>query len=159
MDTMRNVNLELIIDPLYWADAPEIRIEFNNTELFTGSLRTIQRFTWLLPANDDNRISVFFLNKKDCDTIDNLDKAVIIKQVSIEGLTYDSFLHSSKYKPVYSEGYYNYAKENNIIVEPVIHSNYLGFNGEWYLEFTWPVFTWIYKLETNNQGWIYEKNI
>jgi len=156
---MRDVLLEIVIDPLYWADAPEIRIEFNRVVLFSGALSQIKKFEWQLPANDNNRFSVFFLNKKDSDTVENLDKAVIVKQLAIEGFKYNSFLHATRYQPIYSEGYYQYANKQGITVEPIIHSNYLGFNGEWYLEFTWPVFTWIYELETNGQGWIYEKNI
>jgi len=156
---MRDVRLGLVVDPLYWADTPQIRIEFNHKSLFEDSLIKIKRFSWQLPANDVNRLSVFFLNKRDADTVDNLDKAVIIKEIELEGLRYPSFMHKSWYRPEYSAGYYHYAKENNIAVEPVIHSNYLGFNGEWFLEFAWPTFTWIYETETNKLGWIYEKNI
>ena len=156
---MRDVNIGLLIDPLYWADAPAIRIEFNQVPLFENKLVNIEKFSWQLPASDVNRLSVFFLNKKDTDTVDDLDKAVIIKGIELEGFKYPSFMHSSQYCPEYSAGYYQYAKENNITVESIIHSNYLGFNGEWFLEFTWPTFTWIYEIETKNLGWIYEKNI
>jgi hypothetical protein len=156
---VRDVNLGLVVDPLYWADAPQIRIEFNQVPVFESDLHKIERFNWQLPANDVNRLSVFFLNKQDADTVGNLDKAVIIKEVELEGFKYPNFMHRSQYCPDYSAGYYHYAKENNIKVEPVIHSNYLGFNGEWFLEFTWPTFTWIYETETNKVGWIYEKNI
>lgn len=154
-----DVMLGLLLEPLYWKDTPEIRIEFNNEVLDARQLIKSHQYNWTLPAKDTNRLSVFFLNKTDLDTVDNLDKAVIIKEISIEGLTYNSFLHRSLYCPVYSEGYYNYAKENNIVVDPVIHSNYMGFNGEWYLEFSWPTFEWIYDVETAGLGWVYEKNI
>jgi len=156
---MRDVKLELVVDPVYWADRPQICIEFNQSPLIKLTLTKIKRFNWTLPANDVNRLSVFFLNKQDNDTINTLDKAVIIKEIGIEGFKYPSFLHLSRYRPDYSAGYYNYAKENNLTVEPIIHSNYLGFNGEWFLEFTWPTFTWIYENETKNLGWVYEKNI
>lgn len=159
LDIVRDVKLELSVDPVYWADTPQIRIEFNQSLLAELELTKPERFDWTLPANDVNRLSVFFLNKQDSDTVDKLDKAVIVKEIGIEGFKYPSFLHLSQYRPDYSAGYYNYAKENNLTVEPVIHSNYLGFNGEWFLEFTWPTFTWIYETETKNLGWIYEKNI
>jgi hypothetical protein len=157
--TVRDVILALELDSVFWQELPKIRIEFNGSELFAGPAEKELKFNWTLPAQDLNRLSVFFLNKKDSDSVDGKDKAVIIKRIGIEGFYYDSFMHRTRYRPEYSEGYYNYAKENNIKVEPVIHSNYLGFNGEWFLEFAWPTFTWIYNLETNNQGWIYEKNI
>jgi hypothetical protein len=156
---MRDVKLELVIDPLYWADAPEIQIDFNQVPIVKTTLTKVERFNWIFAANEVNRLSVFFLNKTDNDTVGTLDKAIIIKEIGIEGFKYPSFLHRSQYCPNYSIGYYNYAKENNLTVEPIIHSNYLGFNGEWFLEFTWPTFTWIYETETKNLGWIYEKNI
>lgn len=156
---MRDVKLKLNIRPVYWNDVPEIRIDFNREVLFAGHLYHPQVFDWLLPAQDTNRLSVTFLNKVDADNVDGKDKAVVIDSIELEELRYDSFMHVTQYRPVYSEGYYRYAKENNITVEPVIHANYLGFNGEWYFEFTWPTFTWIYNLETQNMGWIYEKNI
>jgi len=156
---MRDVNLGLVVDPVYWADCPEIQIKFNQDILFSGMLKQPHTFNWLLPAQDLNRISVFMLNKQDTDTVGNQDKAVIVKKVKLEGLSYPTFLNSSRYRPDYSQGYYHYAKQNNIVVEPVIHSNYLGFNGEWFLEFTWPTFSWIYETETGGLGWIYEKNI
>lgn len=156
---MRDVKLGLVLDPLYWADAPIIRIEFNQEPLHGSSLTKIERFNWALPAEDINRLSVFFLNKQDGDTVNGLDKAVIIKEIELEGFRYPSFMHCSQYYPEYSSGYYQYAKENSLVVKPMIHSNYMGFNGEWLLEFTWPTFTWIYENETNKLGWIYEKNI
>jgi hypothetical protein len=159
MDMHRDVELGLTINPVYWDETPEICIKFNGVALDVRQLITERRYNWTLEAQDKNKLSVFFLNKKDSDTVDKLDKAVIIKELTIEGLTYKSFLNRSLYRPEYSEGYYTYAKENNIVVEPIIHSNYLGFNGEWYLEFTWPTFEWIYDVETSGLGWVYEKNI
>lgn len=156
---VRDVKLSLVLDPVFWQDPPAIEIRFNNRELFTGSLVQSQTFDWLLEAQDHNRLSVFLLNKKDSDTQDGRDKAVIVNKIGVEGFYYETFMHQTRYRPDYSDGYYQYAKDHGITVEPVIHSNYLGFNGEWFLEFTWPTFSWIYQLETNGQGWIYEKNI
>jgi hypothetical protein len=156
---VRDVKIDLVLEPVYWEDLPEIRIEFNQQILISTPLVSLEKFSWLLPAKDLNRLSVFFLNKHDRDTVNGQDKAVVIKEIALEGLRYSSFMYASQYCPIYSEGYYRYAKKHNIQIEPIIHSNYLGFNGEWFLEFTWPTFTWIYELETSNLGWIYEKNI
>ena len=156
---VRDVKLDLRLEPIFWQDAPEIRIEFNSVVLFNRALTENTQFNWMLDASESNRLSIFFTNKVDADTQNGKDKAVVISSIGIEGFHYESFMHKTQYCPDYSDGYYNYAKENNITVEPVIHSNYLGFNGEWFLEFTWPTFTWIYNLETNGLGWIYEKNV
>lgn len=156
---VRDVVLDLELEPVFWQRAPEIRIEFNNTILFNGELSETKQFTWTLNAADSNRLSVFLSNKVDADSQNGKDMAVTVNCIGIEGFHYQSFMHATRYRPEYSAGYYRYAQEKNITVEPVIHANYLGFNGEWFLEFTWPTFTWIYNLETDGLGWIYEKNI
>lgn len=156
---MRDVKLALDIEPIYWAEQPMVKIQFNEQVLHEGYMGEHKTFEWLLPAADNNRISVFLLNKTDRDTVGDKDKAVIIKSIGIEGFRYSSFMLQTQYRPVYTKGYYQYAKENNIKVQPIVKSNYLGFNGEWYLEFTWPVYQWIFQTETQGMGWIYEKNI
>jgi hypothetical protein len=162
MDTaamMRDVKLALELSPVFWQNVPEIQIKFNEIVLFNGKLEQDKKFEWLLEANDLNRLSLYLTNKTDADCQDGKDMAVTVNKIGIENFYYENFMHATNYRPDYTDGYYTYAKENNIIVEPVIHSNYLGFNGEWWLEFTWPTFTWIYNLETTGLGWIYEKNV
>lgn len=159
MGTVSDVILGLSLEPVYWNEQPEVKIQFNDQTLFCGALDKLTNFDWQLPVKQNNRLSVFFLNKKDSDTVANKDKAVIINNINIEGFEFSSFMHKSQYCPLYSDGYYKYAGEHNLSCDPVIHSNYLGFNGEWFLSFTSPVFSWIYEVETNSLGWIYEKNI
>ncbi len=155
----RNVLIDLCIDPIFWDDLPEIHIKFNQDTLYQGYVAEKFIGHWVLPTQDQNRLSVIMLNKRDLDSVDGKDKAVVISKVGLEKLFFPSILYQSRYRPIYSEGYYEYAQKNSIEIQPVIHSNYLGFNGEWYLDFTWPVFSWIYSVETNNLGWVYEKNI
>ena len=156
---MRDVNLALELEPKFWAEKPKVKIEFNQQVLFEDQLSETKKFNWTLPATENNRLSVFLLNKTERDTVGDKDKAVIIKSIGIEGFHYSSFMLQSRYKPIYTNGYYRYAKENNLPTDPIINSNYLGFNGEWYLEFTWPIYQWIFETETKGMGWIYEKNI
>ena len=155
----RDVILDLVLQPVFWQDPPAIQILFNDRVLHQDLCDSESEFSWTLPALDHNKLSVFFLNKRESDHRDGQDKAVIIKRIGVEKFFYDSFMRHTRYRPEYSAGYYQYALDRGISVEPIIHSNYLGFNGEWWLEFTWPTFSWIYSLETNNQGWVYEKNI
>lgn len=157
--SMRDVKLSLDLEPKFWSDKPKIQIEFNEQPLYEDYLEASKTFDWILPAKDKNRLSVFFLNKTEKDTAGGKDKAVIIKSIGIEGFRYSSFMLQSKYKPIYTKGYHQYAKENNLPTSLIINSNYLGFRGEWYLEFTWPVYQWIFETETSGMGWIYEKNI
>lgn len=163
MDTrvtsMRDVKLALEILPKFWAEKPKARIQFNQNVLLEDYLEETKKFQWTLPAENINRLSVFFLNKTERDTVGDKDKALVIKSVGIEGFHYSSFMLQSKYCPAYTKGYCQYARENNLSMAPIINSNYLGFNGEWYLQFTWPVYQWIFETETKGMGWIYEKNI
>lgn len=156
---MSDVILGLSLEPVFWNEKPEVQIKFNHQTLFHGMLDKTTKFDWQLPTQENNRLGVFFLNKKDSDTVANKDKAVIINNINIEGFEFVSFMHRSQYRPIYSTGYYEYAKKHNLSCDEVIHSNYLGFNGEWFLDFTSPVFSWIYEAETKNLGWVYEKNI
>jgi hypothetical protein len=157
--SMRDVKLALELEPKFWSEKPKIKIEFNQQVLFEEYLEETKKFSWTLPAKDINKVSIFFLNKTERDTVGDKDKAILVKSIGIEGFHYSSFMLQSKYKPIYTNGYYRYAKENKLSVEPIINSNYLGFNGEWYLEFTWPIYQWIFETETKGMGWIYEKNI
>ena len=156
---MRDVKLALELEPKFWSEKPKVKIKFNQHVLFEDQLSETKKFNWTLPATENNRLSVFLLNKTERDTVGDKDKAVIIKSIGIEGFHYSSFMSQSKYKPIYTNGYYQYAKQNKLSAEPIINSNYLGFNGEWYLEFTWPIYQWIFETETKGMGWIYEKNI
>lgn len=156
----RDVLIDLTIDPVYWADLPKIRVEFNGQILIEQYVSVHEEWSWTLPAQDINRLSIWMLNKKDADTVgDGRDKAVVVRSLGIEGLTYDSFLQVSRYRPIYSQGYRDYANQHEIEIQPEINSNYLGFNGEWWIEWPWPTFAWIYQLETQGLGWVYEKNI
>lgn len=155
----RDVIVDLSIEPIFWDDVPEIRIGFNQQILYHDRLSETLTRQWILPAQDQNRLSVFLLNKQDRDSVDGRDKAVVISKIGLEKMFFPSISYQSRYRPEYSPGYYDYALRNDIKVEPVIHSDYLGFNGEWYLDFIWPVFSWIYGVETSDLGWIYGKNI
>lgn len=154
---MQEIKLGITLAPVYWDELPEYRIKFNDAVIMQGLLNESTTFNWDLPAKDENTLSIAFLNKKDNDTQGGKDKALIIEQINIEGFKLNSFLYAGDYYPSYPEGYYQYAKEHNLSVEPVIKQTYLAFNGEWQLKISWPTFTWIH--QTENLGWLYEVNI
>lgn len=160
MDTkVRDVIVEISISPVFWKEIPEMKIQFNQQDLWCGSLDKPTVWAWTLPAQDINRLSVWFLNKTEHDTQGALDKALVIDHVALEGLKLQSFLFKSRYQPRYSEGYINSRLSSDQPLPSVINCNYLGFNGEWWLEWPWPTFDWIYSIETSGMGWVYEKNI
>ena len=157
---MREVPISIVIEPIFWNNPPMVRVGVNRATYYQGELREETDFSWRIDAKDLNTLEVALLNKCDADTIDGKDKALLIKSVSIEGMTLDSFLQKSRYGPEYTAGYYDYAIKNGIIVEEILYGQtYLGFNGLWSLDFAWPTFLWIYQTETQGLGWVYEKNI
>ena len=97
---MRDVNLALELEPKFWAEKPNVKIEFNQQVLFEDHLDETKKFNWTLPATENNRLSVFLLNKTERDTVGDKDKAVIIKSIGMEGFHYSSFMLQSKYKPI-----------------------------------------------------------
>lgn len=154
---MQEIKLGVVLTPVYWAELPEYCIKFNNVTLNQGFLDKTTEFNWVLPASNTNTLSITFLNKKDNDTQENKDKAIVIERIIVEDFSLNSFLYAGDYYPNYPKGYYDYAKEHNLSTEPVVKQTYLGFNGEWKLQISWPTFTWIH--QTENLGWLYGVNI
>jgi len=153
----KNVKIGVALEPIWWSKKPELVICLNQMDLFAGMLGQPIDLDWTLPVQDMNRFAIRLCNKEDSDTQDNKDMAIKILQIRIEGFTFDSFQHIAEYRPEYSQGYHEYAIANNLTVDPVIKSNYLGFNGTWSIDFEWPTFTWIHQIE--NLGWIHGKNL
>lgn len=154
---LKDINIGVSLRPIFWEEYPEYKIEFNDVELVKGFLPNSVTHEWCLPAGNNNKLKIYFLNKKEDDTVANKDKAIIIDKVSIEGFQFDSFLRAGRYTPTYTKGYLNYAQENNLPVHQVLQETDLRFNGFWELELTWPIFTWIH--QTENLGWLYKVNI
>lgn len=156
MDTV----IDICLKPVYWNEVPKIEIRWDSTILFQGDLdhHHVKSFS-VAGDRGDHRIIVEFYNKRDGDTVidQDLDKAVVVESVSIEGMCFDSFQHAARYWPRYPEAYQHTCEQQGIQLEPALQSNYLGWNGVWVLPVSFPIYTWIH--ETENLGWIYEKNL
>lgn len=100
-----------------------------------------------------HELGVTLTNKtdKDHDIVNNRDKAIIIDNITIEGYNLNSVMYASRYRPVYPD---HFDLDQH---DEVIHSNYLGWNGRWYLPVSFPIFTWIHNQE--NMGYIHTPNI
>lgn len=156
MDTVIDISLK----PVHWQDYPEIEIRWDDAVLFRGELdhHHVKTFTVTGDARE-HLLIVEFYNKRDSDTVvdRDLDKAVIIEGVGFENMQFDSFMNQALYYPRYPAAYRKTCEQQGVVLEPAIQSNYLGWNGEWVLPVTFPIYTWIH--ETENLGWIYEKNL
>jgi hypothetical protein len=93
-------------------------------------------------------IELVFYNKPDTDNT----MAVIIDKIEFFGISDPRFVWAGVYTPEYPEPWYSQQIE-----KPPVHlpqQNYMGWNGNWRLDFSVPVFTWMHK--TLNLGWIYQ---
>lgn len=139
------------IDPVGYENIwPEVSVMLDHDLLFSGLMETPQLIKFDKIVNSGNhRLSVQFHNKKDSDTDINTgqDNAVKIKSIEFFGITSPNFVWAGRYQPIYP---------SHIKDEPKIltYHDYLGWNGDWYLDFNTPIFSWIHYIE--NLGWIYD---
>lgn len=146
MDTV----FDITIKPHWWQTVPEISYGVNDDVINTIAVgnRTTLRILYPFTAGR-HKIWLSYNNKNysECVMDKNLDMAVEIESVAIEGMILDRFRWAGRYRPDYPADYPD--------KKPVIESaTYLGWNGRWELPFTTPIFTWIHRLE--NLGWLYE---
>ena len=133
-----------------WHDTPpEINIGINNN-IEQVSLTDNRVFHYEFTAVETSVLTVELLNKTDADTVNGLDKAVVIESVSFFGISDPKFAWAGIYKPNYPEPWARQQAD----LKPLLKSHtYLGWNGKWTLTFDVPVFTWIHRVQ--NLGWIY----
>jgi hypothetical protein len=144
-----NLQFSITVKPIGYDDCwPEFYLKINDQLQDSGKLWEQRTYNFDVELEDGNHnIVVGFTNKTDADTqvVDDKivnDKAVIVEKISIEGYEFEDFLYRGVYYPI---GRWHST------------SNYLSWNGEWRLEFTTPIFTWLH--QTQHLGWIYEKNL
>ena len=143
------LKFDLTVEPKGYDDVwPVFYIKIDGELQDQGSLREQLTYHFDVDLDDGlHKLQVGLVNKTDADTVvENgsiiKDKAIYIHPIEIEGYKLDDFMHQATYYP---------------IDRLPLKSNYLGWNGEWVLEFETPIFTWIHR--TQNLGWIYEKNL
>jgi len=98
-------------------------------------------------------VEIFFYNKHPEDSVQPVDKAVIIKSVVVEGLS-TTKISQGIYCPEFPEPWASEQIAQGInLVETYKSSTYLGWNGSWKFEFESPIYQWIHK--TENLGFYY----
>ena len=142
-----NLKFSITIEPVGYDNRwPEYYVKIDNDLQDRGRLTDTATYNFDVTLEDGpHTIAVGFTNKLPDDTVatDNkivADKAVVVRTIIIEGYELADFIYRGRYYP-----------EDR----PVMESNYLSWNGEWRLDFTTPIFTWIH--ETQQLGWIYGK--
>ena len=146
MDT----RIDIKLSPVMFNRAPTVRIGIGN-DLHDIILTKPTWFHWSIDQLQDTSIilTVEQYGKTNKDTIpeQQLDTAIVIEEVKLNGLTSPKFAWAGVYRPEYPAHYPNKIPE-------LTNLNYLGWNGVWTLKLTVPIYTWIHKIE--NLGWIYD---
>jgi hypothetical protein len=143
------VIIDIHLRSIWHDNPPEINIGINDN-IDRIVLMDDQVFHYEFVTNKSSVLTVELLNKTDTDTVNGLDKAVVIESVSFFGISDPKFAWAGEYRPEYPEPWASQQHE----LKPLLKSHtYLGWNGKWTLTFDVPVFTWIH--QTQNLGWIY----
>ena len=82
---------------------------------------------------------------------DDADMAVVINHVRFQHIDHDFKIYS-RYRPVYPSAWLQQQQCFGATCSDEIHSNYLGWNGVWYLAFQVPIYRWAHN--KMNLGWL-----
>jgi hypothetical protein len=153
-DRLFSMDFAINLKSQYTHTPPDIHLKFDNHTIYQGPLLEDRRFEYqspLLPAGT-YRIALDFSNKDDSENLTyGKDMMVGIDQLLIENQKTNFGLYSN-YRPDYSVHWYRENLEKGVILEEVLKSNYLGWNGTWYLDIELPIFRWIHKV--TSMGWL-----
>lgn len=139
MDTREyTVLVSILLKPV---GVPKCRIRLGNN-LVELIVDTEQRIDLEYTGKDYGELSISHYGKNDRDP----DTALIIEQVKFDTIYSPKFAWEGVYIPDYPPHVTGPSK-----LSP---QTYLGWNGQWVLHFTLPIYTWIHKVE--GLGWIYD---
>lgn len=152
------VTVEVYLKAVFWHRWPTVRVSLDN-EVKNLVLSEDTMVSFVKEAHKDDvlvlKVEHWGKTPSDHNLVENVDTAVIIDRIVLNGLESPRFVWQGQYTPQYDVDYVKECKNLGIELEPVLkNSNYLGWNGVWCLEFTAPVFAWVHRLE--NLGWIYD---
>jgi len=127
---------------------PDISIQLDNKIILEGrqSNKNLNLTIDQQVCTGPHSLTIDFKNKNYNECTDNKDMAVIIDQVKFQYLP-DDFKIYSWYQPQYPDSWLKHQPTS----KPVIHSNYLGWNGRWGFDFETPIYAWIHR--RLNLGW------
>jgi hypothetical protein len=144
-----HVNIKIELHPLIVKTAPEIFISSEDLTVEYINLKKPMTIEREIECSTEGKhiFTIGFLNKNYDECSVNSDMAVIINSVKFQNLEHD-FKIFSKYVPTYPEDWRASGRD----CTEVIHSNYLGWNGTWSLEFETPIYRWIH--HRLDLGWL-----
>jgi hypothetical protein len=147
--------IKLYITPVWHKEPPICAVRFSKDVMFNEEITKSKVYSYEEYLEEGNHdIIIKFLNKKNYDTIDGKDKAIKIDKIVFNNIEGEKFVWQGIYQPIYPEPWLSQQKKLNKTPMPTLTAQtYLGWNGEWKLTYSAPIFTWIHKVKAH--GWIY----
>ena len=152
------IRIDIGITPKWYHSPPMVTVDFMDHEVYHGRLSANTTFKidkMLSPG--PAWITVNFHNKQYQHTNFDLghDEAVIINNITINDINDPKFILEGLYTPDYPLQWFQEQVQKGSVPQPVLkHQTYMGWNGQWRLNITVPIFTWIHQVQ--NLGWIYD---
>ena len=146
-----HLDLALTVDACYQTDAPDCQVLLDDQIIFEDILTKITtiRYQTSLPAMA-HVLKIRYRNKSKQDPT----QAIAIKSIDFNGVQDPKFIWAGEYTPVYPEPWASQQRDQGKTLESKLTNiDCIGWEGEWRLTFTVPVFTWIHRLK--NFGTIY----
>jgi hypothetical protein len=153
--TKNKVKISLDLQGRYKHIVPEISISVDDSIIAHRRLDQIDRF--LIDVDLSPGYHRLCIDLDDPAALaQDPDIGIEIKSLKFQNLS-DEFSIYSLYKPIYPE---HWIKENlakGHVLDPIIHSNYIGWCGQWWISFETPIYQWIHK--RLNLGWLLDSSI
>ena len=146
------LDLALTVDACYQQDPPECQVWLGDQILFENTLTEITtiRYQTTLPAAD-HVLKIRYHNKSKQDHT----QAILIKSIDFNNIQDPKFVWSGVYTPTYPEPWATQQRDQGKpLISKLTNVDCIGWEGEWALTFSVPVFTWIHRLK--NFGTIYD---
>lgn len=143
-----NIDIDFLKDQIN----PDISLCLD-TEILLRGAQNQDRLTWTIRKilePGDHRLEIFCHNIHKANANDP-DMAVIVNQVRFQHIDHDFKLYST-YRPDYPESLITHQQSLNQTCASEIYSNYLCWNGCWFLNFKVPIYRWAH--EKIGLGWL-----
>ena len=149
-----SARIDLTVRVQYMETVPRVRIAFGSHVMWDDLLPDSGTLTFDTPdmPAGTHTLSIKLLNKDESE-LQRFGQDMMISIDSVRVQRYDhEFAIYSEYEPEYPEPWYTQQCEAGTEPPRVIHSNYIGWPGEWRLPISLPVYRWIH--QRTSQGWL-----
>ena len=144
------IKLEFEYDDFF--GVPDIKISLGDIILYNNSVKSEIIIDVELPEAA-HQLCIEHVNKEITHTSQEHDRHIVIKRIWFDGvdldqLAYNKLTHGGRFYPTYESSYKQTCAANGVeLPEFICPNHYLGHNGKWILDFSYPALLWIIKLQ------------